>query len=235
MYGMLPPELLIGRDCLVGQHQPPSLAAAHHQLNRVAEKAAGHHRIIQLAGTGEIVPSDFNRTLYQQGQRFRHLHVQPFLGKRPAAISVPDPACRRRQASCGGAHGPPATAPAITIARSSKSILPLTTRPSEFSMLSDCGLFAACRFSSATIASFSFSSSIGDISMHRTAPANGCWSHATFPDRVLKFPTAAPSPDSLSRACQSACAIPSPSADAGHRWGFSLLIVTPPELEAASM
>src|SRR5438445_4682315 len=218
MYGVLPPELLIGRDCLVGQHQPPSLSAAHHQLNRVAEKAAGHHRIVQLAGTGEIIPSDFNRTLYQQGQRFRHLHVQPFLGKRPAAISVPDPACRRRQASCEGAHGPPAPAPAITIARSSKSILPLTTRPSESSMLSDCGLFAACRFSSATIAPFSFPSSIGDISMHRTAPANGSWFPATFPAGGVHFTSVVPSLDSLSRACQSACAIPSLSVDAGHRW-----------------
>src|SRR5258705_6885620 len=92
-YGLLPPELLIGRDCLVSQHQPPSLAAAHHQLDRVAEKAAGHHCIAQLAGTVEIVPGDFNRTVDQQGQRFRHVYIQPFLKERPKAISVPDPAC----------------------------------------------------------------------------------------------------------------------------------------------
>ena len=69
-YGLLPPELLIGRDGLVGQHQPPSLATTHHQLDRVAEKAASQHCIAQLAGAVEIVPGDFNRTIDQQGQRF---------------------------------------------------------------------------------------------------------------------------------------------------------------------
>jgi hypothetical protein len=54
----MPPELLIGRDCLVGQHQPPSLAAAHHQLYRVVEKTAGQHRIAQLPGEREIVQID---------------------------------------------------------------------------------------------------------------------------------------------------------------------------------
>jgi hypothetical protein len=87
---VLPSELLIGRDCLVGEHQPPPLATAHHQLYRVSEKTAGHHRIAQLAGSFEIVPGDFNRTLYQERQRFCHLFVQPFMEERPAAISVPD-------------------------------------------------------------------------------------------------------------------------------------------------
>jgi len=45
--------------------------------------------------------------------------------------------------------------------------LAVDDRSSALSMLSDCGSFAACRFSSATIASFSFSSSIRNFSTGR--------------------------------------------------------------------
>src|SRR6186713_1388599 len=54
----------------------------------------------------------------------------------------------------------------------------------------------------------------------RFAGANACWSHATFQDHVFLIPVAAPFPDSPSRACRSARAIPSPFSDADHRWAF---------------
>ncbi len=56
-------------------------------------------------------------------------------------------------------YGPPATEPAITMASSARSIFPLTTSSSqEPSTFSDCGQLAACRLSSPTMASLSFSS-----------------------------------------------------------------------------
>jgi hypothetical protein len=49
--------------------------------------------------------------------------------------------------------------------RASRSILPLTKRSGESLTLSVCGLSAACRFNSLTIASFSFSSRADGISI----------------------------------------------------------------------
>src|SRR3982751_5852667 len=79
-----------------------------------------------------------------------------------------------------------------------KSILPLTISSSEAfassarSTFSDCGRFAACRFSSSTMASVSFSSSMGLSSgRHRTAglcagAAHGdALVHATDPLAIL--------------------------------------------------
>src|SRR4051812_1828219 len=66
----------------------------------------------------------------------------------------------------GGCHyGPPATEPATTMISASRSILPLTKRSGESLTLSVCGLSAACRFNSPTIASFSFSSRADGISV----------------------------------------------------------------------
>jgi hypothetical protein len=58
----------------------------------------------------------------------------------------------------GACYGPPATEPVTTIIKASKSIFPLSTKSCESLTFSECGLSAACRFNSPTIASFSFSS-----------------------------------------------------------------------------
>ena len=73
MLGLLPPELLIGSDCLVRQHQPPPLAAAYHRRYRITEDTAAHHRVIQFSRARGIVPGDFERTFNQRGQRFDYL------------------------------------------------------------------------------------------------------------------------------------------------------------------
>src|SRR5207237_8647997 len=62
--------------------------------------------------------------------------------------------------AAGLVYGPPATEPAITMTRSARSILPLTTSSSEPSTLSDCGRLAACRLGLPIMASLSFSSSM---------------------------------------------------------------------------
>ena len=67
MSRLLPPELLVRSNCLVGEHQPPTLTAPNHQLDSVTEEATRYDRITQLPGTFQIVPGDLNRTLYQQG------------------------------------------------------------------------------------------------------------------------------------------------------------------------